>query len=168
MPITEKKENGKIKESAVQYVATLVDIDLGSLIGSFHKLQHHIGMKSELETEEGKEKYDINTLLKLYQCTGNIIWGYHSIYDKNAQDLYEFFYQEKGLDKDAYYACQFPIDWTRFKKERVKEKLVKESLEDLTILDKKIVNYMQENFQTFRKCLKVKVKAKNTFSKKLC
>ncbi len=110
MSIREVKINGKISKDSVQYVSTLVEIDTNFLGGCFLQLAKYTDEKEFLKTAKGKERYISDVLTELYQCYKNLIWAHHEIYDKNAQDLYEFFYQESDFDDVGYYACQFPID----------------------------------------------------------
>lgn len=161
MPIKEQKVNGKIPVNSVQYVVNLAELRANSLYICLLKIKHHIKKEEYLKTEEAKNEYDTSTLLDLYQYNGNLIRVYCDVYNKDGQDLYEFFYQETGFDEKGYYACQFPIDWLEFKKKRVAEKLFKKALKDED--GKELVTYMEENFKIFIRCLKVKVTWRENF-----
>ncbi|MBT7431767.1 hypothetical protein HN784_02920 [bacterium] len=161
MTVKDYKIKGRIAKNRVQYVTSLVELDTNSLWGSFTQGAHYERRQGSLRKKIEKREYETGELLDLYQSYGDIVSILEGIYAKNAQDLYEFFYQESGFDEVGYYACQFPIDWAKFKKKRVAEKLVKKALKDVD--KKKMVPYMKENFKTFLGCLKVKVTWKENF-----
>ncbi|MBT4597514.1 hypothetical protein HOC76_00620 [bacterium] len=161
MAIKDYKINGKIPDDRVQYVVSLVELDINSLWGSFTQGVNYKRGQENLKKKTEKMVHETGELLDLYQSFGSMVSILEGIYVKNAQDLHEFFYQETGFDENGYYACQFPIDWTKFKKKRVAEKLIKKALKDID--KEKMVPYMKENFKTFLGCLKMKVKWKESF-----
>jgi len=159
MAITEKYDkNGMIKAEELEHVLILVAMDVDSLSGCYSHLVHYKYEMQAIESTSLKERYDIEDLLEIHAINLNLMKFHKKIFARNAKDLYEFFYQTSGFDKEAYYAVQIPLDRKKFVKKRVKEKIIKNALRNKKKNALKIVEMMYANMDAFLGSLTVKVK----------
>lgn len=160
MPVHDTHDkNGKIPKSQLPHILELVAIRMNSLGGCLHYIDYHKFALNEAKKEAQQGKVDVVNLINIYSITKDLVKFYETTFAKDAKDLYEFFYQTSGFDKHAYYACQFPIDWEKFKKKRVDEKIIKKLLRDKNKNAREIVEFMHLNKDVFLKSLTIKIRS---------
>ncbi|MBT7706437.1 hypothetical protein HN747_03220, partial [archaeon] len=73
MTIKDYKIKGKIPKSKVQYVTSLVELNINSLWGSFTQGAHYERRQGSLRKKIEKREYETGELLDLYQSYGSMV-----------------------------------------------------------------------------------------------
>lgn len=149
MTIQENFENGKISKKKLPHVLKLVEMDLDSLLGCY--LERNVCLEKEKECFSFNRIgfYDYETLMKISSTAKKLAIKFEYVFNKNAKDLFEFFYDEKVTEEKGYYSFQFPIDLEKFKKLRVPKDEVGNTLGDIEKNGKKLCDYMEKIIKFF-------------------